>query len=78
MDTCAQGVIALMTPTIYSVGDRVRWSKAQFHKYQGAEGIIIRIVHITALPEFTLYDVRFEFGTHTLLAEQIELVKKPG
>jgi hypothetical protein len=56
----------------FTLGDRVRWSKAFSSDYKNAEGTIVRIVPIRAMPEFTLYDIRFKFGMHTLLASQIE------
>ena len=65
-------MIGVPMPQSFIVGDRVRWSKAFSSDYKNAEGTIVRIVPVRAMPEFTLYDIRFEFGMHTLLASQIE------
>jgi hypothetical protein len=62
----------------FTVGDRVRWSTAFSSDYKNAEGTIIRIVPVSAMPQFTLYDIRFEFGKHTLLASQIEPAPIPS
>ena len=62
-------------PQTFNVGDRVRWINAPLPKYQNAEGIIVKILPSAALPDFTLYDVRFEFGTRSLLGNAIELVQ---
>jgi hypothetical protein len=41
----------------FTLGDRVRWSKAFSSDYKSAEGTIVGIVPIRAMPEFTLYDI---------------------
>ena len=57
----------------FKTGDRVRWSKGTLPEYQNAEGTVTAILETTDdLPEFTLYEIEFEFGKRTLYRTQIE------
>jgi hypothetical protein len=65
-------------PRGFKVGDRVRWINALSSDYTKAEGTIVRVVPVTSVPEFTLYDIRFEFGNRTVLGSHVELADRSG
>jgi len=59
----------------FKVGDNVRWTKAvASSEYKNAVGTVESVIpNDTGVEEFTLYDVKFPFGTRTLYATQIEI-----
>lgn len=62
-------------PVLFKVGDRVRWRHAVRDSYaKNALGIITSLIpNETGVDEFTLYEIKFDFGTFTLYGTQIEL-----
>jgi hypothetical protein len=56
------------------IGDRVRWSNEKFGR-SGSVGIVVNVLLMTHdLPDFNLYDVKFDFGVRTLHASELTLL----
>jgi hypothetical protein len=57
-----------------SVGDRVRWAHATSDPNKvDVSGIVMAVIASDfGLDDFTMYDVKFDFGTSTLYGTQIE------
>jgi hypothetical protein len=58
----------------FKVGDQVRWVRAvSLPQYKNAVGTVELIIpDDTDIEDFTRYDIKFPFGTHTLYGTQIE------
>lgn len=61
-------------PILFKVGDRVRWRHAVHESNaKNALGVITSVIpNETGVDEFTLYEIKFDFGTFTLYGAQIE------
>ena len=59
---------------LFVVGDRIRWQHAvPESNAKNALGIITAVIpNETGVDEFTLYEIKFNFGTFTLYGAQIE------
>lgn len=62
------------TPMVFKVGDQVRWRHAvRDPTARNALGTITAVIpNETGVDDFTLYEIRFDFGAFTLYAAQIE------
>ena len=63
---------------LFVVGDRVRWRHAvPESNARNALGIVTTVIpNETGVDEFTLYEIKFDFGTFTLYGAQIEVVPR--
>lgn len=59
----------------FKIGDRVRWGRAvPDPNLKDLTGVIVAIIPSDMdLPQFTMYDIKFDFGIYTLYGTQIRL-----
>ncbi len=67
-------IVAGELPMLFKVGDQVRWRHAVSElKAKNALGTITAVIpNETGVDDFTLYEIKFDFGAFTLYGGQIE------
>ena len=70
----ATSIIAGEMPMVFKVGDQVRWRHAiRESTARNALGTITAVIpNETGVDDFTLYEIKFDFGVFTVYGAQIE------